>query len=194
MGTSGARDLTPLMESTTLAMSGQTDPTFSTGKPGQCVFCPDCIAIYTCPRCATRTCSLPCSVAHKTRTGCSGTREKAKFIPMNRYTHGTMMDDYVFLEDMNKRVSDWGNDIVRGNYGTLRGRRGRGGMGTRLGKTRNGISRTKRDVLKSQLELRDIEIDLLPSGMERRMLNQSTWDSKYVGPPTISDIQSWLIQ
>jgi box C/D snoRNA protein 1 len=99
---------------------------------------------------------------------------------MNRYTHGTMMDDYVFLEDMNRRVSDCGNDIVRSGYGTLRGRRGKGEMGTRLGKTRNGISRTKRDVLKSQLELRDIEMDLLPSGMERRMLNQSTWDLKYV--------------
>ncbi|KAI0284314.1 hypothetical protein BGY98DRAFT_910821, partial [Russula aff. rugulosa BPL654] len=82
-------------------MSGQTDPT-STGKSGQCVFCPDCVAIYTCPRCATRTCSLPCSAAHKTRTGCSGVREKAKFVPMNRYTCGTMMDDYVFLEDMSR--------------------------------------------------------------------------------------------
>ena len=173
-------------------MSGQTDPT-STGKSGQCVFCPDCVAIYTCPRCATRTCSLPCSAAHKTRTGCSGVREKAKFVPMNRYTCGTMMDDYVFLEDMSRKVGEWGQDIARGGYGyghgrgrgTLQGRRG-GGRGTKtgppLGKTwsSGGISGKKRDILKSQLELRDIEMDLLPSGMERRTLNQSSWDSKYV--------------
>jgi len=97
---------------------------------------------------------------------------------MNRYTYGTMMGDYVFLEDMSRKVSEWGQDIVRGGYGTLQGRRGRAEMGP--GKTRNGISRKKRDILKLQLELRDIEMDLLPSGMERRVLNQSTWDSKYV--------------
>jgi len=113
---------------------------------------------------------------------------------MNRYTCGTMMDDYVFLEDMSRKVGESGQDIVRGGYGygTLQGRgrgRGRGGRGGRAntgpgppGKTwgHSGISRKtgKRDILKSQLELRDIEMDLLPSGMERRMLNQSTWDSK----------------
>lgn len=172
------------LESTTLTMSGQTDPT-STHKAGQCTFCLERVAIYTCPRCTTRTCSLPCSAAHKTRAGCSGVREKAKFVPMNRYTSGTMMDDYVFLEDMNRKVGEWGQDIVRGGYGhsnvrgTLRGRHG--GRGPPPGKTwSGGISRNKRDILKSQLELRDIEMDLLPSGMERRTLNQSSWDSKYV--------------
>lgn len=95
---------------------------------------------------------------------------------MNRYTHGTMMDDYVFLEDMGRRVSEWGQDIARGGYGALQGQRARGGI--RRGKTRSGTS--KRDILKSQLESRDIEMDLLPSGMERRTLSHSTWDSKYV--------------
>jgi hypothetical protein len=108
---------------------------------------------------------------------------------MNRYTNGTMMDDYVFLEDMGRKVGEWGQDIVRGGYGngngrgTLQGRRGGGRTktGPPPGKTwSGGISRKKRDILKSQLELRDIEMDLLPSGMERRTLNQSSWDSKYV--------------
>lgn len=39
---------------------------------------------------------------------------------------------------------------------------------------------SKRDVLKMQLDFRDIEIEFLPNGMERRTLNQSTWDFKYV--------------
>jgi len=106
---------------------------------------------------------------------------------MNRYTCGTMMDDYVFLEDMSRKVGEWGQGIVRGgygyghSYGTLQGgRRGRAKTGPGPpGKTwSGGISRKKRDILKSQLELRDIELDLFPSGMERRTLNQSTWDSK----------------
>jgi hypothetical protein len=107
---------------------------------------------------------------------------------MNRYTHGTMMDDYVFLEDVSRRVGEWGRDIARSGYGTLQSRRGRGGMGP--GKTRKGISRNKRDILKSQLDLRDTEMDLLPSGMERRSLNQSNWDLKYVNTSHLGTTES----
>jgi hypothetical protein len=112
-----------------------------------------------------------------------------------------MMDDYVFLEDMSRKVGEWGQGIVRGgygyghSYGTLQGgRRGRAKTGPGPpGKTwSGGISRKKRDILKSQLELKDIELDLFPSGMERRTLNQSTWDSKYVGFAAISAVQKEL--
>ena len=95
------------------------------------------------------------------------------------------MDDYVFLEDVSRRASEWGRDIVRGGYGNLQARRGRE-MGRRK-MARDGIS--KRDVLKSQLELTDIEIDLLPAGMARRTLNQSTWDPKCV-TPALSGMQT----
>ena len=102
---------------------------------------------------------------------------------MNGYTHGVMMDDYVFLENVSRRVSEWGQDIARGGYATgMRGRRGRGGMG-RGNITRDGVSSKKRDMLRSQLESRDVEIDLLPAGMRRRTLNHSSWDPKYVNPP-----------
>jgi hypothetical protein len=101
---------------------------------------------------------------------------------MNEYGWGKMMDDYVFLEDMSRKVGDWGKEIVRGGYsfgnGNHRGRgrgRGRGGGGGN-----GGFGRTKRDVLKLQLEARDIDMDLLPIGMERRKANQSSWDFKYV--------------
>ncbi|KAF8272525.1 hypothetical protein EI94DRAFT_1566131 [Lactarius quietus] len=139
----------------------------------QCQVCSSRVAIYTCPCCATQTCSLPCSSTHKTRTGCTGVRDKTKFVPMNGYTYGTMMDDYVFLEDVGRRVSECGEDIVRNGYRMLRGGRGRGPV--RPGR---GASEKKRDTLKFQLELREIEVELLPSGMERRKLNHSTWDTK----------------
>jgi HIT zinc finger len=172
-------------QSLILFMTGATDaPSSQSGHPTttspQCIICSEHVAIYTCPRCAIPTCSLPCSVTHKTSTGCSGVRDKTKFVPINGYTYGTMMDDYVFLENMGKRVSDWGRDIVRGGYETIQSRRGRGGRMGRGNKPRDGISRKKRDMLRSQLELRDVEIDLLPTGMERRTRNQSAWDPKCV--------------
>ncbi|KAI0320702.1 hypothetical protein OF83DRAFT_1052697 [Amylostereum chailletii] len=152
-------------------------------KP-DCTICNAAAAIYTCPRCNTRSCSLPCSTTHKTRTGCSGQRDKVKYVPMNAYGLGTLMDDYVYLEDMGRKVADWGKEITRGGYtarvGNPRGggMRGRGGRGRGRGQTRGGAQKTKRDLLKIQLELRDIDVDMLSAGMERHSMNKSTWDFK----------------
>jgi hypothetical protein len=113
---------------------------------------------------------------------------------MNEYGWGKMMDDYVFLEDVSRKVGDWGREIVRGGYsfGNVNGRDNRGrGRGIRGGRGRGGGSgsgRTKRDVLKLQLEVRDIDVDLLPIGMERRKVNQSSWDFKYVFIYTVLSI------
>ncbi|KAH9482418.1 hypothetical protein JR316_0004518 [Psilocybe cubensis] len=107
---------------------------------------------------------------------------------MNEYTWGKMMDDYVYLEEMSRRVGNWGKEIVRGGYmaagagrGEARGRgrggargRGRGGAGC----GGHGHGRTKRDILKMQLDQRDIDMELLSQGMEKRKANQSTWDTK----------------
>lgn len=106
------------------------------------------------------------------------------YVPLNKYGWGTMMNDYGFLEDAGRRVGDWGKEIVRGGYG-LRGLDGAKGRGRgRDGRGRGGHVRgrgvTKRDLLKMQLEARDIEMDLLPMGMERRKVNQSSWDYKYM--------------
>lgn len=97
------------------------------------------------------------------------------------------MNDYTFLEEMGRKIGDWGREIVQGGYtaGGADNRRGRGavsmrGRGSRGGRgmAGGGKIRSKRDVLKMQLDFRDIEMELLPTGMERRILNQSTWDFK----------------
>ncbi|KAJ7068018.1 hypothetical protein C8F01DRAFT_1116568 [Mycena amicta] len=133
----------------------------------ECVVCRKA-AKYTCPRCSTPTCSLPCSRTHKTRSQCSGERDKAAYVPMNKYSWGTMMDDYVFLEDLGRKVGDWGSEIARGKF-QARGR----GRGRPV-----PAGRSKRDVLKMQLDALDIDMDVLPAGMERHKQNQSVWDSR----------------
>ncbi|KAJ7047645.1 hypothetical protein C8F04DRAFT_917901, partial [Mycena alexandri] len=149
-----------------------------------CTVCNHRYAIYTCPRCTTRTCSLPCSTTHKARAACSGERDKAAYVPMNRYGWGTMMDDYSFLEDVGRKVGEWGGEIAKGKFSTGAAAQGRGqGRGRGRGRGRGGGGhgqggRTKRDVLRIQLEARDIEMDILPAGMERHKINQSSWDSK----------------
>ena len=85
------------------------------------------------------------------------------------------MNDYVFLEDMGRKVGNWGEEIVRGGYGHAVRATGKGRRGV-LGKGKS--TRTKRDILKVQLEPQDIDMDLLPQGMERKKMNQSFWDFK----------------
>jgi len=101
-----------------------------------------------------------------------------------------MVDDYCFLEDVGRRVGEWGREIVKGGFDmNVRGRDGRMGArdGNRRGRGVVGMGRTgkgkggkgKREVLKMFLEAREIELELLPCGMEKRRLNQSVWDQKY---------------
>lgn len=104
---------------------------------------------------------------------------------MNAYGWGTMMRDYCFLEEVGRKVGEWGGEIAREGYATnvkdTRGRggarrangRGRGGRGT----SRGGGS-SKRDLLKAHLDSLDIEMDVLPVGMQRRKVNQSTLDAR----------------
>ncbi|KAJ7774247.1 hypothetical protein DFH07DRAFT_878040, partial [Mycena maculata] len=175
-------------------------PTSSSSLPNNasprpmCAICTTRYAIYTCPRCATRTCSLPCSAAHKTQKNslCDGKRDKTAYVPPNKYGWGALMDDYVFLEDVGRKVGEWGAGIVRGRFqqggrgAAGRGGRGNGGRGRGRGRGRggneNGSARGKgngkREVLRAQLEAHEIDMDLLPPGMERHKLNQSVWDPK----------------
>ncbi|KAJ4472207.1 hypothetical protein J3R30DRAFT_3298962 [Lentinula aciculospora] len=153
-----------------------------------CKVCNARYAIYTCPRCRIRTCSLPCSSRHKTTTKCSGERDKAAYVKMRDYTWGTLMSDYTYLEDVGRKVGEWGAIIVKGAYANpqtgrdAHGMRGRGMRGGRVQRGRagrhTGGPKTKRDILKTQLEMHDISMDLLPLGMERRQHNQSIWDYK----------------
>ncbi|KAF9263657.1 hypothetical protein L218DRAFT_959186, partial [Marasmius fiardii PR-910] len=187
--TPSSQSLPPIPPST------QAQPSSLVSHQGD--FCPICPSLptpnssqptkYTCPRCSIRTCSLRCSNFHKSLYNCSGERNKAKYIKMNEYGYGELMNDYVYLEEVGRRVKDWGGEMVRDgldqNTSDKKGKRKamatsmRGGRGSRhvSGK---GLSKSKRDVLKLQLEARDIYMEFLPLGMERRRLNQSTWDSK----------------
>lgn len=165
-----------------------------------CVICQTQAAIYTCPRCNLRTCSLSCSTNHKTLgEGCSGIRNKAAYVPMNQYGYMSLMNDYTFLEEVGRKIGEVGREIVQGGYATSNGHsangRGRGdGRGRGRGRGRGGAATqgkptSKRDVLKMQLDFRDIEIEFLPNGMEKRTLNQSTWDFKYAHVLNLRDVQ-----
>lgn len=170
-----------------------TDDTLNVAGPSTvkspshiCVQCKTQPSKYTCPRCKTKTCSLPCSRAHKEATGCTGERDRTAYVPMNQYGYGALVDDYVFLEEVGRKVENWGQEIMKegllasvqksgtGHARSMRGGRGRGrGAGRMFGRGQD-----KRSFLATQLGLRDIDMDVLPSGMKRARQNSSWWDVK----------------
>ncbi|KAF8665784.1 hypothetical protein AX16_000231 [Volvariella volvacea WC 439] len=119
---------------------------------------------------------------------------------MNQYGWGAMMDDYVFLEEIGRKIGDWGKEIVQGGYmknlATNGARVGIGANGRNTVSMKHGNARmrgrgkhsgpqsrnSKRDLLKMQLEEMNIDVELLSVGMERRLNNHSVWDLKSQKP------------
>lgn len=94
-----------------------------------------------------------------------------------------MVNDYMLLEEVGRKVGEWGRDIMKGGLlasasgaNAMNAGRGRGGRGTRT----SGRTQDKRRYLAMQLGFRDIYMDVLPQGMEKAKRNRSFWDSKYV--------------
>lgn len=65
-----------------------------------CTICMDKIAIYRCPGCFERTCSLSCCKVHKEKSGCSGKRNRVGYVPLYQFNDSTLSSDYHFLEDV----------------------------------------------------------------------------------------------
>lgn len=87
---------------------------------------------------------------------------------MKEYGYGTLMNDYVYLEDVGRKVKEWGRDISRRKYQV-----------TEPDRTGGKIRRkSKNEAFQLQLEIREISRILLPPGMERKKLSQSCWDSR----------------
>jgi len=71
----------------------------------KCEVCLEEVSKYTCPCCAMRTCSLDCVVDHKKKTGCSGQRDKASFVPRTEMNNIHLLNDYRLLEEA-ARIAD----------------------------------------------------------------------------------------
>ncbi|CAF0847562.1 unnamed protein product [Brachionus calyciflorus] len=69
-----------------------------------CEFCLKTKFKYKCPRCGLKTCSLECCRAHKEQTGCSGQRDKTKFVSKEEFNESTLINDYRFLEEQSRLI------------------------------------------------------------------------------------------
>ncbi|RXK41515.1 hypothetical protein M231_01223 [Tremella mesenterica] len=154
-----------------------TDPTPNT-FPATCVIC-SLQSKYTCPGCSRKSCSAECSKSHKSLFSCTGQRNPITYKPLNSYTQGDWAEDYVWLEQGRRKVAEWGEEVSTSMESAARGRGGvrgggRGGRGGRSGRKKN----VKLNGLQRQLEERGCIVKFVSDGMERRKMNQSSWNPK----------------
>ncbi|KAG8218421.1 hypothetical protein J3R82DRAFT_4046 [Butyriboletus roseoflavus] len=97
---------------------------------------------------------------------------------MNAYDWGAMMRDYCYLEEVGRKASEWGSEIVHGGYMENIGASKAASARKSSSRRKPTAGKSKRDMLRVHLETLGIDVELLPAGMERRNLNQSTLDQK----------------
>lgn len=130
---------------------------------------------YRCPRCSTRTCSLPCTKRHKKWAQCSGIRDPTAYLPRADLATPRGIDhDYNFLTSIERKIDGAERDSTERGV-VLEHDHERGG-GWRKG-GRNGP-------IKGEVRLKEAMgncgaiVRKAPAGMARAKQNKTFWNPK----------------
>ncbi|KAG5500355.1 hypothetical protein JKF63_03447 [Porcisia hertigi] len=74
-------------------------------KLTECCVC-GTLAMYTCPGCGRRTCSMICVRVHKTDFQCTGVRDVTLKVPLSEFTDQQLQRDYHFLENCRRVIGN----------------------------------------------------------------------------------------
>ena len=143
---------------------------------------------YKCPRCATRTCSLPCINKHKNWSSCNGERDPTVYIPAAKLRTDAGIDhDYNFLTKIERSV-EIAEKILRDEREILpqegynapppnkRARLHKGRSRGRVTLDENS-RRWDRNSLQRMQRL-GIQVSSVPFGMSRSKENKSSWNKR----------------
>ncbi|KAJ6102396.1 hypothetical protein N7486_004823 [Penicillium sp. IBT 16267x] len=143
---------------------------------------------YRCPRCSTRTCSLPCTRRHKLWSQCSGVRDPAAYLKRSELATESAFDrDFNFitgversLERADREVENRGIDLGRGKASAS----GDGDDAQEFGPDRKrkipqqGLVKGEAAFLR-RAEEGAVTVIRAPRGMSRNKLNNSRWHPKH---------------
>ncbi|KAI9928088.1 hypothetical protein ASPWEDRAFT_453306 [Aspergillus wentii DTO 134E9] len=147
-----------------------------------CTICHVNAPKYRCPRCSTRTCSLPCSRRHKLWSQCSGVRDPAAYLKRNELATPSAFDrDFNFITGIERRIEradrDAENRGVPLDHGAQEGD-GEDGPGSKKRKRpQEGFVRGEAGFLRGA-ENGGVTVIRAPKGMTRNKLNSSRWHPK----------------
>lgn len=84
-------------------------------KARECCVC-SARAIYTCPGCGRRTCSIICVRVHKKDFSCTGERDVAVKIPLSEFSDQQLERDFHFLESCRRAVDNVERSFPRASW------------------------------------------------------------------------------
>jgi len=123
-------------------------------------------AIYKCPKCETRSCSLECVKKHKIEADCDGLRDKTKYVPLQKFTDMDVVNDFRLLEDVSFQVDKCKRDKLK--------------RSTRQGTETMIAPKLNRHLQKLQIQAKHRKccLKILPPHFTRRKENSSFFDGK----------------
>lgn len=117
---------------------------------------------YTCPRCGTHTCSLPCVKKHKVRALCSGVRNSAEYRKRADLATPSSIDkDFNFISGVERSLVRAESDAVT--------------SGVNLAPARRLNARDARPKVEIEIEERGVTVIRAPKGMSRSKQNKTHW-------------------
>lgn len=144
---------------------------------------------YRCPRCSTRTCSLPCTRRHKLWSQCSGVRDPAAYLKRSELATEVAFDrDFNFitgiersLERAERDVENRGIDLARGQVPQTEEGQDDASSGAGSGRKRKhpsqGLVKGEAGFLRGA-EAGLVKVLRAPRGMSRNKQNTSRWHPK----------------
>ncbi|KAE8160979.1 hypothetical protein BDV40DRAFT_313444 [Aspergillus tamarii] len=152
---------------------------------------------YRCPRCSTRTCSLPCSRRHKLWSQCSGVRDPAAYMKKNELATESAFDrDFNFITGIERTLERAERDAENRGISVQSGTSGRGvdlavvgldgdeesgGGGNETGRKRKRVGGGSGGFVKGEFgflrgaEEAGVTVLRAPRGMSRNKANASKW-------------------
>ena len=129
---------------------------------------------YCCPRCSSRTCSLPCLKRHKQWASCNGARDPATYVKRSDLATPKGIDhDYNYLTSI-ERQFDLAERDCESRGILLYDEVEKGGR-------KRAHKITKGEVpLGDAIRERRIVVDRAPKGMSRQKQNATFWDRRCV--------------
>lgn len=138
---------------------------------------------YRCPRCQTRTCSLPCSRRHKLWSQCSGVRDPAAYLRRNELATPAAFDrDFNFIAGIERSVERADRDAENRGIHIDHDHGDEGGVGVgekrkRPGNDAGGLVKGEAGFLRGA-QSGEVQVIRAPRGMTRNKQNNSRWHPK----------------
>lgn len=135
---------------------------------------------YRCPRCSTRTCSLPCSRRHKLWSQCSGVRDPAAYVRRNELATEAAFDrDFNFITSVERGLERAERDAEnRGIPLDCEIKTDEADTGMKRKRPNNWLVKGEAGFLRGA-KTAGVRVVRAPRGMTRNKENTSKWNPKH---------------